>query len=202
MRVPIVSPFYVHWTAQQVHSPSDEIVVTDLDGTRVAERRLESNSTSGSLLFTVHKRGNYVAHYLRFDDPDGAWVATTDIFEIYERVSDDSSTAVIAISVSVTVAFLLIVSSCCGVFWYCKMKEDTPTTFIHHPQTKSTKKDESEMDNMESGKGECKVCFDRAAKAVLNPCGHADLCLKCARSFKDCPFCRKKIVSVIEMYKD
>ena len=45
----------------------------------------------------------------------------------------------------------------------------------------------------------CVVCFDKPRNAVLTPCGHADLCMDCAREIASrqalCPVCRTKIES-------
>jgi hypothetical protein len=49
----------------------------------------------------------------------------------------------------------------------------------------------------------CSVCMDEQCQAVLAPCGHRCLCLKCAhiltkRRGAQCPICRKAIVLVVD----
>ena len=38
----------------------------------------------------------------------------------------------------------------------------------------------------------CKVCLDREVGSIFTGCGHACLCLSCAKDIKGCPMCRKK----------
>jgi len=54
-------------------------------------------------------------------------------------------------------------------------------------------------DGADTGGGECVICMDEPRGAVvLLPCGHADLCLACAKTVAQgkarCPICRTKIV--------
>jgi hypothetical protein len=59
------------------------------------------------------------------------------------------------------------------------------------------KKDESTCicDNVK-----CKICFDRQISCIIFPCLHSLLCLECATNLSVCPFCRKKIEKVSNLY--
>ena len=50
-----------------------------------------------------------------------------------------------------------------------------------------------------SGNSECVVCLERAAKAVLAPCGHRCVCAEHAASLvgKACPVCRAAVESYV-----
>ena len=39
----------------------------------------------------------------------------------------------------------------------------------------------------------CSICCEKQCRALLEPCGHAMFCETCARRFKECPQCRKRI---------
>jgi hypothetical protein len=50
---------------------------------------------------------------------------------------------------------------------------------------------------------ECNVCFDRKKSALLLPCRHFILCVKCAaqaRTKKACPLCREKVENAIKIF--
>lgn len=46
----------------------------------------------------------------------------------------------------------------------------------------------------------CSVCFERPVQVALVPCGHSNLCRKCSRKLKQCPFCRREIVRRQKLY--
>ncbi|ELU18082.1 hypothetical protein CAPTEDRAFT_153834 [Capitella teleta] len=39
----------------------------------------------------------------------------------------------------------------------------------------------------------CSLCFDSAAVATLQPCGHRGMCMDCAYQLEICPLCREAI---------
>jgi hypothetical protein len=39
----------------------------------------------------------------------------------------------------------------------------------------------------------CSICYDRPVQVALVPCGHSNVCRKCARRMEHCPYCRKPI---------
>lgn len=57
-----------------------------------------------------------------------------------------------------------------------------------------------------SGTQPCVVCLENRVRCVLSPCGHAQLCVKCAREIcnttelKTCPCCRKPIERAIILF--
>ena len=55
------------------------------------------------------------------------------------------------------------------------------------------------------GHQECKICFTKIQEfCIIQPCGHASQCYKCARQIyrRDgkCPFCRKNIASIQKIF--
>jgi hypothetical protein len=51
----------------------------------------------------------------------------------------------------------------------------------------------------------CQICFQHRIKAVCVPCGHANLCLTCARKIAEedepeCPFCFGKLTAMMEVF--
>lgn len=54
------------------------------------------------------------------------------------------------------------------------------------------------------GEHACAVCMDNRVDAVLQPCGHANLCVDCAatlyRTKAPCPICNRKISSVVAAF--
>ncbi len=40
---------------------------------------------------------------------------------------------------------------------------------------------------------ECLICMDRGVDCFLEPCGHTQICMACAKKITTCPSCRKKI---------
>jgi len=57
--------------------------------------------------------------------------------------------------------------------------------------------DKSAQDHDDGIGGECCVCMDRSVEARLVPCGHADMCMKCAAAIfnadQPCPLCRTAV---------
>ena len=53
-----------------------------------------------------------------------------------------------------------------------------------------------------TGSSICVVCFDAPRDAVLMPCGHADLCMACAKQVARtnalCPICRAPIAQALQ----
>ena len=51
--------------------------------------------------------------------------------------------------------------------------------------------------------GLCTICFTGAINTVLLDCGHGGICLDCAidamKKNNTCPFCRQKVVQIIEI---
>ena len=47
---------------------------------------------------------------------------------------------------------------------------------------------------------ECKICTENLAEYCLVPCGHTGMCLRCARQFTDCPFCRAEIRHIQKLF--
>lgn len=49
---------------------------------------------------------------------------------------------------------------------------------------------------------ECKICFENVSEQrfALVPCGHANYCGDCAKTFKICPYCNTKVVTVMRIY--
>lgn len=54
--------------------------------------------------------------------------------------------------------------------------------------------------NQVSMSKECVVCLDAPSTVLLNPCGHAQFCGKCASVLKICPVCRSNVLSVIKVF--
>lgn len=54
--------------------------------------------------------------------------------------------------------------------------------------------------NQISAPKECIVCLDAPSKVLLNPCGHAQFCNKCATQLKTCPVCRSDVLTVIKVF--
>jgi len=55
------------------------------------------------------------------------------------------------------------------------------------------------------GEKECIVCYDRAAKVVLSPCGHSCFCVTCTRTFTaeehaKCPMCKVEVEGCVRMF--
>jgi hypothetical protein len=51
------------------------------------------------------------------------------------------------------------------------------------------------------GEKECVVCFGRSIKTVIVDCGHAVLCVTCAReNIRECPICRKEVTQIIRTF--
>ncbi len=53
---------------------------------------------------------------------------------------------------------------------------------------------------------ECIICFDRASKTCIFPCGHACLCVTCSLKLKEnkdtkCPLCKKKYTNIKRIYQ-
>ena len=46
----------------------------------------------------------------------------------------------------------------------------------------------------------CKICLDSNSEIVFRPCGHFASCNTCAISLKNCPMCRKEIISCFRVY--
>ena len=46
----------------------------------------------------------------------------------------------------------------------------------------------------------CKICLDKESDIVFRPCGHFASCNTCAISLKNCPMCRKEIISCFRVY--
>ena len=46
----------------------------------------------------------------------------------------------------------------------------------------------------------CKICLDKSSEIVFRPCGHFASCNTCAISLKNCPMCRKEIISCFRVY--
>ena len=46
----------------------------------------------------------------------------------------------------------------------------------------------------------CKICLDKNSEIFFHPCGHFASCNTCAISLKNCPMCRKEIVSSFRVY--
>lgn len=46
----------------------------------------------------------------------------------------------------------------------------------------------------------CAICYDRPVQVALVPCGHSNLCRRCARKLLECPFCRRDIVRRQRLY--
>ncbi len=53
---------------------------------------------------------------------------------------------------------------------------------------------------------ECIICFDRASKTCIFPCGHACLCVTCSLKLKEnkdtkCPLCKKEYTNIKRIYQ-
>lgn len=49
----------------------------------------------------------------------------------------------------------------------------------------------------------CEICAENIGDFALVPCGHADICVFCARKFEksDCPFCKAKVEGAVKIFR-
>ncbi|KAL2810119.1 hypothetical protein BJX63DRAFT_325570 [Aspergillus granulosus] len=47
----------------------------------------------------------------------------------------------------------------------------------------------------------CQICFGEEQDALFYDCGHVCACVACAQQVEICPICRKKILSVVKIYR-
>jgi len=52
----------------------------------------------------------------------------------------------------------------------------------------------------DNDEGLCNICMDNPIDCVILECGHMCACSKCAKSLKECPICRRKVVRVVRTY--
>lgn len=101
-----------------------------------------------------------------------------------------------------------ISSSSSGVSYFADSKkltspEISKTKNVVPSVPKAIENEESAKD----GEAVCKICLDRAVKTVNRKCGHACLCVTCARKLADepkliCPICRSELKRIELIYID
>ena len=47
---------------------------------------------------------------------------------------------------------------------------------------------------------ECVVCMQKPHEAVIDPCGHISMCIRCAERVDTCPICRGSIDKVLRVF--
>ena len=48
---------------------------------------------------------------------------------------------------------------------------------------------------------QCAICMEKEANAAIVPCGHAVACVRCLERCDNCPVCRKRISSILRIYR-
>jgi len=89
---------------------------------------------------------------------------------------------------------------------------ESNSTEMKTKETKDTNKDEDSTDSEDNDNDTelkkdipqeqlCRVCFSREINAVLDPCGHELLCIRCAKKMTECPVCRKTVNKFIKVFR-
>lgn len=52
----------------------------------------------------------------------------------------------------------------------------------------------------EEDKGVCGICYEREMNTAFYDCGHVVACFGCAQQIEDCPVCRRRIVSRLQLF--
>lgn len=47
----------------------------------------------------------------------------------------------------------------------------------------------------------CVICYENDKDCVYVPCNHNAACIRCSKSLKECPICRKRIEDFLKIYR-
>lgn len=83
------------------------------------------------------------------------------------------------------------------------VSSSTPITSVHSSTTSLTTSlpTASNVQELTPLSKPCIICLDKEISTVVVPCGHMYGCGSCAKSFKNCPICRKEISEIFRTYE-